>query len=177
MCTTTARSACSGGSNGTSRQPRWWSPMSESSCHSQLGICPTDNENIIACVPFAQMGPAAVSSMRSSLDGPNAACAGFSDSRGLSRYSPMSECVHQDTWQISCLPTGRCEAGTCAKRLLYGREAYPVRTWLSSWNCAIHTYTQCCSSLAVFICAPSSKMPGNQHILEGQSRLLSAAMH
>ena len=60
----------------------------------------------------------------------------------------MSECVHQDIWQVSCLPTGSCEAGTCAKSLHTAGEVYPVRTWLSSWNCTIHTYTQCCSSLA-----------------------------
>ena len=57
---------------------------------------------------------------------------------------------------------GWLKAGTCAERPLNG-EAYPVRTWLSSWNRAIHIHTY----IHIAPCAPehflSPEIYVNQH--------------
>ena len=58
---------------------------------------------------------------------------------GLSRDSPMSEvcALRYSAGLVSTYGNLRrqhlCQTPSC------GGEAYPLPTWLSSWNCAIHT--------------------------------------
>lgn len=48
----------------------------------------------------------------------------------------------RDLWQVSCLSMGGVKPALVPDAS-EGVEDYPRRTWLSSWNGAIHIYIQC----------------------------------